>query len=86
MKQNIENTRRQLGELAAMARQTEDMERKILAHAEELLSEVEQQISDARIAALSGDGEVKQRYMDLIEERGRLNQVIAASKAALPAS
>ena len=83
MKQQIENSRRQLGELAAMAKQTEDMERKILARAEELLSDIDEQISDARVAAISGDDAAKQRYSDMIEERGRLHQVIASSRAAI---
>jgi len=83
VKQQIENSRRQLGELAAMAKQTEDMERKILARAEELLSDIDEQISDARVAAISGDDAAKQRYSDMIEERGRLHQVIASSRAAI---
>ncbi|ATI15641.1 hypothetical protein [Bordetella phage vB_BbrM_PHB04] len=83
MQAHIENTRRQLGELGAMAKQTEDMERRILARAQERLSEVDGQISDARVAALTGDDAAKQRYTDLVDERGRLHQVIAQAREAL---
>lgn len=83
MQAHVENTRRQLGELGAMAKQTEDMERRILSLAEERLSGIEGQLSEARVAALTGDDAAKQRYTDLVDERGRLNQVIAQAHAAL---
>lgn len=85
MQAHIENTRRQLGDLAAMAKQTEDMERKILSIAEKRLDEVGEKIEDARVAAVTGGDDAKARYTDLIEERGRLNQVIANARAALGA-
>lgn len=83
MKQNIENIRRQLGELGVMAHQTEQAERKILARAEELLAEVERKIEDARKTVLANADTESQQYMDLIEERGRLHQVIANAKQVL---
>lgn len=83
MEGNIQVTRSRLGELAAMARQTESAERKILARAQDLLSDVEGKISDARVLARSGSPDEKQSYLDLVHERGRLNQVIAASRAVL---
>ena len=79
MKQHIENTRRQLGELGAMSHQTEAMERKILTHAQKLLAEVEQKLPEAQAKATTES----QAYMDLIEERGRLQQVIAQAQAVL---
>lgn len=83
MKQHIENTRRQLGELGAMARQNEQAERKILARAEDLLAEVQAKIEKARKTVLAqGDTEAWQ-YQDLILERGRLQQVIAHSNQVL---
>lgn len=82
MKQHIENARRHLGELGAMAAQTEAAERKILARAQSLLSEVEGKIEKARASALTSD-EGGEAYTDLIEERGRLLQVIATAEQAL---
>lgn len=79
MKEHIETTRRQLGELGAMSHQTDAMERKILARAENLLSDVESRIENARASALTEP----RTYLDLVEERGRLQQVIATAKAVL---
>lgn len=81
MREHIENTRRQLGELGAMAAQTEAMERKILERAEARLAEVEGKIDAARAAAASKPSE----YMDLVEERGRLQHVIAQAQQVLAA-
>lgn len=83
MQAHIENTRRQLGDLGAMARQTEDMERRILAIAEERLSGIEGQLAEARVSAMTGDDAAKQHYTDLVTERGRLNQVIAQAREVL---
>lgn len=83
MKQHIENTRRQLGELGAMAHQNEQAERKILARAEDLLAEVQAKIEKASKTVLAqGDAESRQ-YQDLILERGRLQQVIAQAQQVL---
>ena len=83
MKQQIETTRRQLGELGAMAAQNEAMERKILERAQDLLAEVEGKIDAARAEATAGEDAAKQRYTDMVDERGRLQQVIAQAKAVL---
>lgn len=83
MKDRIETTRRQLGELGAMAHQTEAMERRILTRAQELLADVEGKMEASRTKALSGGDGEKQSYMDLVEERGRLQQVIAEAQSAL---
>jgi len=83
VKEHIENTRRQLGELGAMARQNEAMERKILERAQARLGEVEGKIDAARAKASAGSDHDKQAYMDLVEERGRLHQVIAQAQAVL---
>lgn len=79
MKQHIENTRRHLGELAAMSAQNEAMERKILKRAQELLSEVERKLPDARAKSTTEPD----AYMELVEERGRLQQVIAQAREVL---
>jgi len=83
VKQQIETTRRQLGELGAMAAQNEAMERKILERAQDLLAEVEGKIDAARAEATAGEDAAKQRYTDMVDERGRLQQVIAQAKAVL---
>ena len=83
MKQHIENTRRQLGELGAMAAQNEAMERKILARAESQLTEVEGKIDAARVKAMAGTDEDKAAYTELVTERGHLHQVIAQAKQVL---
>lgn len=83
MKQHIENTRRQLGELGVMAHQTDAMERKILARAEALLADVEKKIETTRQRALVPGADEAMQYQDLIMERGRLHQVIAQAKAIL---
>ncbi len=70
---------RQLGELDVMAAQTDAMERKILARAEELLAEVEAKIEPARAASTSDPD----AYSEVVEERGRLQQVIAQARAML---
>ena len=83
MKQHIENTRRQLGELGAMAAQNEAMERKILARGQERLSEIEDGLDKARAEAMAGDDAARSRYTGMIEERGRLHQVIAQANQVL---
>lgn len=83
MNQHIDNTRRQLGELAGLAAQVEAAERKILAQAEAMLAKVEQGLDAARAAAMSGDDATKDRYLGMVEERGRLQQVIAQARAVL---
>jgi hypothetical protein len=83
MNAHIENTRRQLGELGAMSRQTEAMERRILSIATERLDALQADLVRARSEAMAGDDEAKQRYTDMVTERGRLEQVIAAARAEL---
>lgn len=85
MKHHMEAARSQLGSLAVMAHQTEAMERKILARAETLLAGVEKGIDKARAAAMAGDDDAKMKYTGMIEERGRLHQVIAQAQTALSA-
>lgn len=83
MKQHIDNTRRQLGELGAMAAQTEAMERKILERAQEQLGKIEGDLDRTRAAAMAGDDAAQAQYTDMVAERGRLQQVIAQAKQVL---
>lgn len=82
MNRHIEDTRRQLGELGAMAHQTEAMERKILARAEALLADIESKINSVRSAPIAED-DAKQHYLDMVEDRSRLQQVIAQARQVL---
>lgn len=82
MNRHIEDTRRQLGELGAMAQQTAAMERKILARAKALLADIESKINSMRSAPIAEDG-AKQHYLDMVEERSRLQQIIARARQAL---
>jgi chorismate mutase len=83
MKPNPDKVRGDLGELAAMANQTDAMERKILKMATDRLEAVEAQLEPARTAALAGDEKEVAKYQDLINERGTLHQVIAKAKENL---
>jgi hypothetical protein len=74
--------RRQLGELGALATRTEADERRILEAAEKRLERVEGELDSARAVAMGAPADAD-RYQALIEERGRLNQVIAQARAVL---
>ncbi len=82
MQDHIDTTQKHLGELATMAHQTHEAERKIMARAEEMLAEVEKDLPAARVAAHTGGDD---KYMHLIEQRGRLQQVIAQARRILSA-
>lgn len=79
MKNHIDTTRRHLGELGAMSAQNEAMERQILKRAQELLEEVQGKIPEAKAKSVKEPD----AYMALIEERGRLEQVIAQAREVL---
>lgn len=83
MSEHLDTTRRHLGELGAMARKTEDAERRILAAAQEQLATLQAGLEQARARAVTGDDAAKDRYTDMVTERGRLEQVIARAHAAL---
>lgn len=83
MTEHIQGARKHLGDLAAMAHQTQAMERKILQRAQDLIADVVKKMEKARADAMSGDDDAKQAYMDLVMEHGRLHQVIAQAQASL---
>lgn len=85
MNAHIDNTRQQLGELGAMGRQTEDMERHILSVATERLDAMRGELEHACVEALTGNDDAKARYAGMVTERGRLEQVIARARAELGA-
>lgn len=78
----LNSTRDQLGELATMAHQTQAAERQILERATARLEQVQADLKAVKPDAMTGDG---CSYMDLIDERGRLQQVIAKARDALSA-
>ena len=80
---HIDKTRAQLGELGAMSDQTQRAERQILERAEALLAEAEKRIEELRPQVVAGDAEASRAYQDAIEERGRLNIVIAQAQKNL---
>jgi hypothetical protein len=82
MQAHIDSTHKQLGELAAMSRQTEEAERQILARATERLGDVQSKLAAAGAKALIGGGN---KYMALVKERGQLQQVIAQARQVLGA-
>ena len=79
----LATTRRHVGELGTMADQTQRAERQILERAETLLAEVEERIQQGRAGAQSGDDEASKQYQADIEERGRLQVVIAQAREHL---
>jgi hypothetical protein len=83
MDTHIDTTRRQLGELGAMQAQTEDMERRILSIATARLDALQEGLQAARVEAISGDEQAKQRYTNMVHECGTLRQVIATAHANL---
>lgn len=80
MQAHVDDTHRKLGELASMAQQTEAAERQILARATERLEEVQSELTKAGPDAMTGGGD---KYMQLIAERGQLQQVIAQARQHL---
>lgn len=75
-------SRRHIGELAVMARQTEDAERKILAHAMQMHGDVLAKLDDMRPRVMHGEAEGRD-YQALVAERGRLERVIAQARLML---
>lgn len=84
MKAHIENTRRQLGELGAMAQKTEEAERDILARAEKREGEVSSRIEELR-PKVHTDEAAATEYTELVDELGKLHTVIAKANQALTA-
>lgn len=83
MKRHIANTRRQLGDLHALAGKTEAAERRILERAEARLGEVNDELDRLRPGVEAAPDSSQDRYTSLIEERGQLHVVIAKARSAL---
>lgn len=80
----IEDTRRHLGELHAMASDVDAKERGILEQAERGLTAIENDMDRLAVAARTGGDEAAAAYQHAVTERGRLHQVIAQARANLP--
>lgn len=83
MKQHMNKARSQLGELAALSARTEAAERRILSAAEARLDAVQAEIADMQPRMSLATDDEENRYLSLVEERGRLNKVIAKAREAL---
>lgn len=66
-----------LGDLAGLQSKTERAERAILASAEDRLELVQKMIARAQVGVEGASDAVQDRYLSLIEERGKLKLVIA---------
>lgn len=83
MKRHIENTRAHLGELNGLAEKTETAERGILQRAEARLEQVNAMIERQRPGVEAAPDASQDRYLALVEERGRLEIVVAKARQAL---
>jgi hypothetical protein len=77
--QAMNQSREWLGELAVMQRRIDESEKMILRRAEARLNEVNTRIQEIWSSALDRPRE----YMDLVQERGMLNMVIAQARASI---
>ncbi len=79
----IDAVRGHLGELAALSAKTEAAERRILGVALKRLDAIDEEVPPARRAALAGGSAERERYVQMILERGQIQQVIARARAVL---
>ena len=77
--QAMNQSRERLGELAVMQRRIDESEKMILRRAEARLNEVNTRIQEIWSSSL----ERPREYMDLMQERGMLNMVIAQARASI---
>ena len=77
--QAMNQSRERLGELAVMQRRIDESEKMILRRAETRLNEVNTRIQEIWSYSL----ERPREYMDLMQERGMLNMVIAQARASI---
>ena len=76
--QAMNQSRERLGELAVMQHRIDESEKMILRRAETRLNEVNTRIQEIWSSSL----ERPREYMDLMQERGMLNMVIAQARRA----
>jgi len=83
MKRHIENTRKQLADLGAMASKTEADERAILANAEKQLAAAQAAVERLRPGIEAAPASTQKRYTDSVAEAGRLQMIVAKAQKAL---
>lgn len=83
MKRHISDTRAHLGELDGLAKKTEASERGILSRAQARLEQVVAMIERQRPGVEAAPDSAQDRYVSLVEERGRLEIVISKARQAL---
>jgi hypothetical protein len=83
MKKHIDDARRQLTDLETLASQTERMERRILESAKKRLAVVEAELQHITPSAAITGVSSSAKYMELLEEKAILNQVIARTRSEL---
>ena len=83
MKKHIGNTQDRLGDLAGLADRTRRTEQRILEQAEKRLTEVQTKIDQSTKGIEGKSEDAQSEYMELISERGQLQQVIAKARANL---
>ena len=83
MKRHLANTRDNLGELATLAARTNAAERNILAAAEKRLQEVNGSIERLRAGIDGAPDRSRQRYLDLVQEQGQLQIIIARAQGQI---
>lgn len=83
VKAHAAKTRRQLGDLGALAARTEAAERRILSSAESRLDAVQAALDKMESDMALASDEIEDRYLELVEERGRLNKVIGKARQSL---
>lgn len=79
---HIAAAKTRLGHLAGLAARTSAAERSILAAAEQRLTAVTKEMASVADRVLT-DSDAADRYVTLIQERGRLKLVIASSREVL---
>ena len=82
MDKHADNVRRQLVELSELSSKTEAAERKILETAEEKLAEINERLQKLRPDAVLDAGS-SDEYQNLVNDRARLNLVIAQARKHL---
>jgi len=83
MKKHISDTRTHLGELNSLANKTDKAERQILERASARLEEVNAQIKRAQPGLEGAPDASQDRYLELVQERGQLQMVIAKARSVL---
>lgn len=83
MSDGVEDVRAHLGELGRLTGDTELAERRILGQAQQRLDLVNEMLERQRPGVEGAPDAAQDRYLDLVQERGQLQMVIAKAKHSL---